>query len=422
MGKINIEELIESYASFLMLPPQEQTTIDKIMELLGIVVTHSEESKENLKAIASKKPYKGNKPAMLLLLYDVLGGKSNRALTYGIQGLESLGRDAKQIVNLEHPERLAEYLASTAEGLEELVTLKDILLTEGKFRYHHPGLKGYVDAKKTLIQPLLTVANELAYRLKDVDPRRRSAPASDKEIVDQYAKWRVRLDSHAAIVIAYQANGKYPVNREALDALAAYEALAETYQADWFSIDLMREYFKIKYVAGKPSTGKVPEDLKSDPQKRTNAFFWGRIDWDQEFKRDMFGDKEPEWKKYEWQRAQQEKARQEKEKRQRLEDWVDDLLKDPWEANAKYLKIMGLNKEMTYDEARAAFRRTIMQHRTTFSMSAQEKGTQTYELAMKAAGEVLEAWKKVEPLYKEKQPPETAKQEETIQAQPKPLN
>lgn len=354
-----------------------------------------------------------------------LAGSQVGLLAYGIEGLEALGRDPKQIINLENPGQLTEYLVSTAESLEELVTIKDTFLGEGQFRPKRPYGKDEVNAKKTLAQPLLIVANELADRLKDVDPRKVDTHVSDKEFRDVYTKWMMRLDAHAAVVIAFQAKGKYPVNKAALEALAKYEALAGTYQADWFAIDLMREYFNIKYSAGKLSTGEVPENLKADPDKVGFDSFRRETNWDQEFRRINFGVKEPELRRYERQRVGQDEKERQKRERQRIEDFVNGLFKDPWEANAKYLKILGLDKEMTYDAARAAFRKTITQYRVAFSMAAKEKGTPAYENAMKAAGEVLEAWRAVEPLYKEKQPnqePEPVKREEPIQPQPRVLS
>ena len=59
--------------------------------------------------------------------------------------------------------------------------------------------------------------------------------------------------------------------------------------------------------------------------------------------------------------------------------------------------LLGLTKERSYEEARAAFRRGVIARRSTFVRM--DFGTPAYDAAMKETAAFIDAWKKVEPLY-----------------------
>ena len=409
----SVDDIVESYASSLELPPEDPNTIDRIIGVLATGASWDNEQKELLRQVAAKKSYRGNNPHLMLLLYDALGGKSKKALAYGIQAFEIFEREPKKLAGLENPDRLVEYVIDTAENLEELVKLKDTLLREGYF-YSKDTPKVYTFGvephypKGHLVPSVLLVANEIAFRLKDINPR-------DENNIDNYKSqggdeleyfklWGTRLQAHEAIVIAYQVmasqskskKAKNAATAQALEALAAYESLAGTYQADGFAIDLMEAYARTKYDTSKPSTGEVPEDLKADTEAMGRARFWGRVDWDQYFRERWFGTKEPEWKKRERQRAQQQEEYA-RSGRAQVEELVARLFRDPWDVYAKELGLLDLTKDMSYQEARAAFRKGIIARRLTFIRK--DVGTPEYKAAMNETGTFLDAWNKVEPLY-----------------------
>ena len=139
---MDIGELIELTAISMGLPPDDPSTSDRIIELLAVSAIQSggafgSGDTDLLQKITSARQYKGGNPHVMLSLYDILGGESDESLQYGIQGFEAFGRDPERIAAREKPYRLAEYAVATAEatadGLEELVKLKDALLHKGGF-------------------------------------------------------------------------------------------------------------------------------------------------------------------------------------------------------------------------------------------------------------------------------------------------
>ena len=399
----SIDEIIESCARSLDLPIDDVKTIDKIIEHLVAGIKLFPEQKDDLRRIVSEKSYTANNPHVMLILFDVLGGKSKKALAYGIQGFEALGRKPEKLVELQNPDGLIEYVIATAETLEELVNLKDALLHEGHFyslafRDTYGGYGGeFSPPKKHLANSMLLVANEIAYRLRDVDIRDEVVSSLGKdEFAELSRKWRTRLEAHEAIVMAHQVKGKKVVNKGALEALAAYEALAGTYQARGFTVDLMEEYARIKYGVYKPSTGKAPEELKAE---HGWVHMWGHggPNWDQFFRAGWFGTKEPEWKKRKRQRAQQ--APYGDSRQSQTYELTDRLSsRDPWELIRDELAILGVNRKMTYLEARSRFWDGIKQRRLTFIRM--DIGTPEYQNAMRETAAFIEAWHRVEPLYK----------------------
>lgn len=401
------DEVIERYASRWELPLGEQSTIDRIIELLAPMVhlwsedDWSREKREDLLKIVNERRYNGTDLDKMLLLYDALINDSQNVLQYGIQAFEASGRNPKKLTGLENPDRLVEYAVDTAESLEELVQLKNGIIKDGHFTYFGSFGNQIDSAAKQLANSLLTVANEIAYRLKDVDignlTEEESKAMELEELGEKWLKpWKIRMEAHGAIVMAYQAKGEKIVNEEALEALAAYEALTGKYQPvspyTDFTMDLMEAYARIKYVADKLSTGEVPEELKADPDKFRASMSFGMPDWDQWFRHQFFGSKEPEWKKWERQRAQQrtQSGRFQAEQPYRV-------IKDPWLDYSEELQLLGLTKNMPYEEARRIFRQGLFERRSTFIR--RDIGTPGYGAAMKETAAFIEAWKKVDPLY-----------------------
>lgn len=395
----SVDELIESYAISLELPPGDQRTIDRIIELVVTGLSWDKEAKVTLSKIVSEKQYNGNDRSIMLLLYDVLGGKSKNALFYGIRAFEGFGRDPKKLVELENPDGLVKYAIDTADGIDELVEFKNTIISNGHFGLldNYKWKRVDLSPTKRLANSLLLVANEIAYRLKDLDPRKLTEDESKalgwEEFLEKWQKpWNIRLQAHGAIVTAYQAKGKNVVNKESLEALAAYESLTGKYQPVTtfaiFSPELMEAYARIKYGVDKPAIGETPEELKADMDKLKSSMFWGIFDFDQYFRRDWFGAKEPEWKK------------QEREKDIPLEEFVERLVKDPWGFYAKQLKIVGIAKEMSYEEARSIFRKGVKERRSVFTRKREE--TAEYQSAMRETAAFVEAWSTVEPLYRTK--------------------
>ena len=409
-----VDEVIERYASSWELPIEEQSTIDRIIELLAGSARHwskdswSKEKEEDLLKVVNEKQYKGRDLDVMLSLYDVLINDSQNALPYGIQAFEAFGRDPKKILQLENPDRLVEYVIDTAESLEELVGLKNRIIIDGQFGGMEE-YRGVSSVTKRLANSLLLVANEIAYRLKDVDIRNLTEEESKamewEELGEKWFKpWSIRLEAHGAIVMAYQAKGESVVNKEALEALAAYESLTGRYQTvsayTNFSMGLMEAYARIKYGADKLSTGEVPEELKADPDKLRNSAFSGMPDWDQLIRHWLFGSKEPEWEKRERQRAQQrtQSGRFQAEQPYRV-------IRDPWSDYSEELQLLGLTDNMSYEQARAAFRGKIKKQRLAFTHEI--IGTQEYDSATKNAARILDAWNKVQPLYLQNQKPQS---------------
>ena len=413
----SVDDIVESYAASLEFPPEDPNTIDRIIEIIAAGVSWDNGQRELLRQVANGKDYNGNNTSLMLLLFDVLGGKSKKALAYGIRAFEAFGREPKKLIGLENPDGLVEYVIDTAENLEEIVKLKDTLLREGHFystdmQWTHISGREPLYPKGHLVPSVLLAANEIAFRLKDIDAR-------DEQNVENYEKqgvdvlehlklWKTRLEAHEAIVIAYQvmasqAEGKKKKNAataQALEALAAYESLAGTYQAHGFSTDLMEAYARIKYRTDILSTGEAPDELKADYGWRRKTSFTRETDWDQYFREQLFGTKEPEWKKRERQRAQQRTQPGESQPEQPYR-----VIRDPWSGYSEELQLLGLTKDSSYEEARKFFRDGLKKRRLTFTRM--DVGTPEYQLAMKETAAFIDAWKKVELLYIQNQKPQS---------------
>lgn len=389
MGHINI---IESFANFYELPPDDQKTINNAIEMSLTNSAVSSEWREGLIEALGKHRYTGENPKVALKLYDILGGKSKKALSYGISGFETLEREPITICTLENPDNLVKYTIDTSESLEELVGLKDSLLSEGNFfHYDSRWSDSYRKPKQNLINSLLMVSFEIADKLKDIDIRNRSVEYETYEELREYNdKWRKRVDAYAAIVLCYQAKGKKPDNKDALNALRAYEELTGTYDGPRFHDDLMKTYAKIKYGADKPVYGEISEDLKADPDSYVPFLKFPGFDYF--FRAEYFGTKKSYWEK-----VKEGKGKEEKEK---FEEYIDDLLGlgNHWERHAVELNLLGVNKEMSFEEARSIYRRIMKQQSVTFSR--QDIGTSEYRSAMEKAAQYTVAWSKIEPLFK----------------------
>lgn len=388
----SVGDIIGSYAQSLELPLDDPKTIDRIIEILSYDARWSKDGKDNLRKVLSKKTYRGDNPELMLEFYDILGGKSKKALAYGFQGFELLRRDPKRIIQLKNPEGLVSYVINSAESLDELVKLKDTLLAEGNFYSMDDPNTFYFNRtprfpEERLIKSVLSVANEIASQLTDIDVRDENVVSKYKgaEFDKFYRKWRIRLEAHEAIVLAYQAKGKKHANKEALEALAAYDSLAGTYEARGFKLELIEAYARTKYKPSMPSTGEVPDNLKADPEAMGRARFWGRFDWDQYFRQQWFGVKEPEREK---------KERQKK----KVAEFIEQLPTNPWEAYNDELRLLGLTEKMSYEQARSIFREGLKARRSTFIR--QDTGTPAYESAMKETAAFIDSWNKVEILYR----------------------
>ncbi len=399
----SVDALLESLAVSMGLAPGEPAPIDRIIERLSGSPVEFKADRDSLERIARERRYTGSNHTVMLSLYDILGPDSDFGMEYGIRAIEAFGRDPKKIAALHSPDRLVEYVIATAdgatdEGLEELVKLKDALLHEGSFRLSRwERQNSRYRNDQTLIPSVVLVAGEIASLLKDFDMR--NAPDfGTPEFIAYGEKWVMRWKAHAAIVLAYQAQGDNPANPEAMEALAVYESLTGSYDAPGFEHGLMKAHFKIKYGADKPVTGEVPEELKADVNVMGQLNLHHTMD---DFYRAIyFGTKKPAWKIH----AEQEK--QEQARQARAEALIDEMFSDPWTRCENELRILGINKEYSHEAARAAYRRGVFSHRETFVRM--DVGTPEYAAAMKETAAFISAWKKLEPLYDAKSNQEAA--------------
>lgn len=348
--------------------------------------------KEQLRKVVSAEGYKGKNPNIMLSLYDII--EMPKGLEYGIRGFETLKRDPKIITQLQNPDGLVGYVIATSDSLDELVKLQETIIQEGRFYPNHYAVgDNLADTKKHLASSLLKVACEIAERQRNV--RNDKASVAEFENVNKWVEeWNIRLDAHIAIVLAYQATKG--VSEETLEALAVYESLAGTYQP-WgrniFLVGLMEAYFKRKHSVGTLSKGEIPEELKAEHNWQGTWMFG--IDYDQWFRARTFGEKKPPWEK---EHKQREEARN--KQKERLEQMIDGLFKDPWEYYKPELELLGLSNSMSYQEARSIYRKGAMQRRTTFIRMDTE--TQDYKKAMEETAIFLDAWEKVGMLYQSK--------------------
>ena len=155
---------------------------------------------------------------------------------------------------------------------------------------------------------------------------------------------------------------------------------------------------RIKYRTDILSTGEAPDELKADYGWRRKTSFTRETDWDQYFREQLFGTKEPEWKKRERQRAQQRTQPGESQPEQPYR-----VIRDPWLDYSEELQFLGLTKDSSYEEARRIFRQGLLERRSTFTRM--DIGTPGYEVAMRGTAIFLDAWKKVEPLYLQNKKP-----------------
>lgn len=121
-----------------------------------------------------------------------------------LKGFELLKRDPKVITELQNPDKLVDYVVATADSLDELVKLQEAIIQEGKFDSRSHGPDEFANTKKYLAQSLLKVAFEIAERQKNVGRDRDSAAKFTKPF-EHLEQWKIRLDAHIAIVMAYQA-------------------------------------------------------------------------------------------------------------------------------------------------------------------------------------------------------------------------
>ena len=365
----------------LDMPPD--VPLDRWVELLVSI-----NNRKTLRKVVSEEEYNGSVPKAMLYVYDVIHDLP-KGLHYGIKGFELLKRDPKVITELQNPDKLVDYVVATADSLDELVKLQETIIQEGKFNSRSYGSDEFANTKKYLAQSLLKVAFEIAEHQKNVGKDRDSVAKFTKPL-EHLEQWKIRLDAHIAIVMAYQATKG--ISDETLDAIAAYESLADTYEpysGNWFSYKAMEAYFKRKNAVGTLNKGELPEELKAEPMFRQPFYGPGP---DQYFRMKYFGEKEPEWRK-----EGNEKAKS------KQKDGIGELLgimKDPWEYYKKELEFLGLNKDMTYDEAKITFRRGVLAQRATFIRMDTE--TLEYKDAMRKTQDFLEAWKKVGMLYQNK--------------------
>lgn len=368
----------------LDMPPD--VPLDGWVEILASI-----NNRKTLRKVVSKEDYNGNIPKAMLYVYDVAYDLP-KGLHYGIKGFELLKRDPKVITELQNPDKLVDYVVATADSLDELVKLQETVIEEGKFNSRSPSYLGadeFVNTKKYLAQSLLKVAFEIAERQKHINQSQESRAQFSKPL-EHSEQWKIRLDAHIAIVMAYQATKG--ISDETLDAIAAYESLAGTYEpysGNWFSFRVLDAYFKRKHAVGTLKTGEIPEELKAEPMFRQPHYGPGP---DQYFRMKYFGEKEPEWRK---------KGDEKAESRQK--DGIDGLLgimKDHWTYYKNEIELLGLNKSMSYDEAKKIFRRSVFEQRAIFIRMDTE--TQEYKEATKKTQDFLEAWRKVGVLYQNK--------------------
>ncbi|MDD5415957.1 MAG: hypothetical protein PHE48_03070 [Candidatus Daviesbacteria bacterium] len=378
-----MENIIEGFVQFFDGSLDDPKAVNRA---IGIAVDQPTEW-GGLREAIGRHPYTGDNPEIMLKLYDALEG-SEDGLMYGIQGLEILQRETSRIAKLRNPEGLVQYVIDTSEGFPELNSLQDALLVEGSFYtirsiLYNPRPNSR-QPDKHLINSVLLVANEIDDRLKDVNAKEQEFEGkSFEEAKEVMGRFNMRIKARQAIVLAYQANGKKPEeNIEALQALATYEFLSGQYQANGFDFDLMKAYAQIKYGTNKPSAGEVPDDFKIDPAKLSQMRFSRGYDFDAHFRYHNFGVKQEE---------RERKA--EEAKRGSDESRIEDLFENASKNYAEALELIGVEEDMSYEEARSIYRNGLKKRQTTFIR--QDKDTPEYDAAMDEMKRFLVAWERI---------------------------
>ena len=386
-----------------------------------------------LKRLLSELGYRGNNPAVMLKVFDV-NPESEDALALGIRGFEESKRNPSVLVKLEHPEQLVNYTMATADSLDEIFELQETLLREGHIRrgWDEVGfsMSGYrtPDPKISLVSSIIMVADEIISRLNHVTEdyfKDLYNEKNDEKIREGLKQRGTKAEAYKSRVYAFQAVMKRkdfesPSDEleAALTAVQAYEEFTGAYTDDFFRKGLMEAYFRRKYSTTAPSTGEIPEELKAESNWMNSLY--PRMNWDQ-FLRDIyFGRKEDPWKKR-MEEATQEQARQSteearKRRNKHLEDWINDLMMDPWERHRSELDFLGINSEMSYQEAKARFWNGVKERRGTFIR--QDVNTGGYKKANDDLAAYITAWRTVEPIYKIREAKEHAKTESTAAARP----
>ncbi|HLD18549.1 MAG TPA: hypothetical protein VJB90_00900 [Candidatus Nanoarchaeia archaeon] len=352
--------------------------------------------REELAEFAEQYEYTGSNPTIMFALYDSMPQDSGQGFLYGIRAWERSTKAPELLMQLQNPDRLVAYIINNIDDIDELLKIQETIAFEGRFYSRVTGLFGDRADNKNFANSLLMVASEIAMRIGEVTLDDDLVNKPREEVDDIVRKLNIRDNALAHRVLAYQvASG---ISEETFGAIGVYEKATGIYEAPGFDIGVMEAYFKAKHGFDKPRTDQeIPEELKADENWNAGAMMGARFSYDQYFRERYFGTKEPEWRR---------SQRQRQESRRTADGLVDDLMKmieDPWGYFAPELEVLGVNKEMNYEEARAAYRRVMKDNRAVFGIREQFPGTDSqWEAAMELVKRANIAWEKVGFLYREK--------------------
>ncbi|TAL51612.1 MAG: hypothetical protein EPN86_06365 [Nanoarchaeota archaeon] len=350
--------------------------------------------RQDLAQYAEKYDYTGSNPSIVLALYDVMPQDSGQGFLYGIMAWGRSDKDFKLLMHLKNPDRLVSYVINTIDDIMELRKLQETIAFDGGFFRPVTGLFRRDPPKKYLANSLLMVANEISMRVGEINLGAELEGKKGEEAQEVARRWDLKVDALRHRVLAYQAMSG--ASEETFAAIREYERVTGTYESHGFDMGVLEEYFKKKYSVDKPAAGKaIPEELKADDNWNAGMMMGFGLNHDQFFRHIYFGDKEPAWKK---------SQREREGKRQTDEDFINELkrmMEDPWGYHAAELEVLGVNKDMTYPDARKQYR-NIMKENEAVINGVKERfpGTDSqWEAACKLVVDANVAWHKVGPLY-----------------------
>ncbi len=361
---------------------------------------------QTLRDLLSEHGYTGNSPEILFGIYDFLAPESDEALVHGIRAYELSSHDIEQVAKLKNPSRLVSYIIDVTEEIETLGILQQKLFSASEIRSRLPGLGSmgsrYRSSEKNNAAPsIVELGLEISERLGHIN-------LSDNETRETlgFQKWSElysqRRDALEIAVLAQQHLTEG--SKETLSILAMYDKLTGTADVRGLYHDVLDAFMRIKLELDKPSDGgEIPDALKADAYYEDRRAF-GSYNREQEWKMRHFGRQKKDWEQnQEYREQSQEQKDQDQAK---LEGDYRRMIEDPWAFYSEQLTLLGLTKDMSFEDARSVFRRRIKEHSSAFNTVF--NSSLEYAASQEAAKAILSAWEAVSILYRAEEPAEAS--------------